>query len=157
MESSPKVLDPNYEHRVRDSFLRQPFMKSLGAVLTRVGPGVVEIELPFRPDLTQQHGFFHAGTTSSIADSAGGYAGYTVFPANSSVLTVEFKMNLLAPASGKRLRAVGQVVRSGRTLTFCDLTVFAKTDDGEKLCATGQQTLICLHDRSDRPSESPAH
>jgi uncharacterized protein (TIGR00369 family) len=151
MESSIQVLDPNYEQRVRDSFLRQPFMASLGAVLARVAPGVVEIELPFRPELTQQHGFFHGGATSSIADSAGGYAGYTVFPANSSVLTVEFKMNLVAPASGKSLRAVGQVVRSGRTLTFCDLTVFARTDDGEKLCATGQQTLICLRDRSDRP------
>jgi uncharacterized protein (TIGR00369 family) len=149
MTGSFKILDPDYEARVRDSFRRQNFMAFLGASLVRVAPGEVEVLLPHRPDLTQQHGFFHAGVTSTIADTAGGYAGYTVFPAGSSVLTVEFKMNLLAPARGEQLRAVGKVVKSGRTLTFCELSVIALAGDRETLCATGQQTLICLHDRPD--------
>jgi uncharacterized protein (TIGR00369 family) len=151
MDPSFKVLDPDYVRRVGDSFARQPFMRLLGAQLLRVEPGRVEIELPFKPELTQQHGFFHAGATSTIADNAGGYAAFTLFPVNSSVLTVEYKMNLISPGVGSRLRAVGQVIRSGRTLTFCELQVFATGESGEKLCATGQQTLICLHDRGDRP------
>ena len=143
------VSDPNFADRVRDSFARQPFMATLGVTMTRVVPGLVELELPFDRGLTQQHGFFHGGVTSSIADSAGGYAAFTLFPADSSVLTVEFKINLVAPARGDKLRAVGQVIKSGRTLTFTDLKVYACADGKEALCATGQQTLICLHGRSD--------
>ncbi len=150
MEPSFKILDPDYATRVRDSFQRQNFMKMVLATMTRIAPGHVVIELPFRADLTQQHGFFHAGVTSAIADNAGGYAAYTLFPADSSVLTVEFKINLLAPAKGEMLRAAGQVIRSGRTLTVCDFKVFAVEGDRQSLCATGQQTLICLHGRSDR-------
>jgi uncharacterized protein (TIGR00369 family) len=142
--------DPAYADRIRDSFGRQNFMTALGAILVTIEPGRVEIELPHRSDLTQQHGFFHAGVTSSIADTAGGYAGYSLFPANSSVLTVEFKMNLLAPARGEKLLAIGEVIKSGRTLTFCDLKVFAFADGHTTLCASGQQTLICLHERPDR-------
>lgn len=149
MTSLPIASDPHFAERVKGSFGRQPFMTTLGATITRIEPGLVELELPFRKDLTQQHGFFHAGVTSSIADNAGGYAGYTLFPADSSVLTVEFKINLIAPAKGDKLRAIGQVVRSGRTLTICDLRVFAHAGDDQTLCATGQQTLICLHGRSD--------
>ena len=149
MSSSFTNLDPDYEARVRDSFARQNFMSLISASLTHVAPGEVDIELRYRPDLTQQHGFFHGGVTGSIADGAGGYAGYTLFPAGSSVLTVEFKINLIAPAKGDRLRAQGRVIKSGRTLTFCDLAVFAIAGDQETLCATGQQTLICLRDRSD--------
>ena len=145
------AVDQDFEARIRDSFARQAFMRLLGAGLVRVEPGRVEIAVPFRDDLTQQHGFFHAGVTSSIADSAGGYAGYTLFPAESSVLTVEFKINLLAPGRGERLLAVGQVIRPGRTLTVCDLKVFGITGEQRTLCATGQQTLICLHGRSDGP------
>jgi uncharacterized protein (TIGR00369 family) len=151
--AAPIPTDPAYADRVRESFSRQNFMAALGAVLVAVEPGRVEIELPYRADLTQQHGFFHAGATTSIADSAGGYAGYTLFPANSSVLTVEFKMNLLAPARGEKLSAIGQVIKSGRTLTICDLKVFAVSDGQKALCASGQQTLICLH---DRPDQGPA-
>lgn len=143
------VSDPNFADRVRDSFARQPFMATLDVTMTRVVPGLVELELPFDRRLTQQHGFFHGGVTSSIADSAGGYAAFTLFPADSSVLTVEFKINLVAPARGDKLRAVGQVIKSGRTLTFTDLKVYACADGKEALCATGQQTLICLHGRSD--------
>jgi uncharacterized protein (TIGR00369 family) len=142
--------DVQFETRVRDSFARQPFMRALGASIASVEPGCVEIEVPFDVRLTQQHGFFHAGATSSVADNAGGYAGYTLFPADSSVLTVEFKINLLAPAKGEKLRAVGQVVKTGRTLTFCDLRVFVFNAGRKVLCASGQQTLICLHGRSDQ-------
>ena len=146
---STEAPDPHFAGRVKDSFARQPFMATLGATMTRVEPGLVELELPFCAELTQQHGFFHAGVTSSIADSAGGYAAFTLFPADSSVLTVEFKINLIAPAKGEKLRALGQVIRSGRTLTISDLKVYAFSDNKEILCATGQQTLICLHGRSD--------
>lgn len=146
---------PDWENRVRDSFARQPFMTLLGARLTAVSPGMVVIEADHGAHLTQQHGFFHAGVSSSLADSAGGYAGFTLFPADSSVLTVEYKMNLIRPAQGDRLRAVGQAVRSGRTITFCELRVFDRIDGAWRLCATGQQTLICLAGRLDRPPAPP--
>jgi uncharacterized protein (TIGR00369 family) len=141
--------DPAWETKVRDSFDRQGFMRYLRASLTRLEPGLVEIALPFRPELAQQHGYFHAGATSSIADTAGGYAGYSLFPANSSVLTVEFKINLIAPAKGERLRAVAEVIKPGRTLAICDLKVFAASGEREVLCATGLQTLICLNEKAD--------
>ncbi|MFB7997382.1 PaaI family thioesterase [Streptomyces sp. NPDC056002] len=118
-------------------------MAHLGARLTRIAPGVVHIVLPARPEVTQQHGYFHAGATSSIADSAGGYAAFTLFPENTEVLTVEYKINLLAPALGNHLEAVGTVLKAGRTLTVCRLEVFAVQVDGtRKLVANGQQTLI---------------
>jgi uncharacterized protein (TIGR00369 family) len=149
--SSFTAPDPHFAERVRASFGRQGVMALLGAVLGRVEPGLVVIELPFRPDLTQQHGFFHAGVTSTIADSAGGYAGFTLFPADSSVLTVEYKMNLLAPADGERLVATGRVRKPGRTLTVCDLEVAAVRGDHRTVCAVGMQTLICLAGRPDVP------
>jgi uncharacterized protein (TIGR00369 family) len=142
--------DPAWETKIRDSFGRQPFMSHLDARMTRAEPGLVEIEVAFRPELTQQHGFFHAGVTSSIADSAGGYAGYSLFPPDSSVLTVEFKINLIAPAKGDRLRALAHVIKPGRTLTVCGLNVFAIAGGHEVLCATGLQTLICLQGKADR-------
>lgn len=140
---------PDWQGRVRDSFARQPFMAHLGATLTEVEPGRVTIEAEHGEHLTQQHGYFHAGVTSALADSAGGYAGFTLFAADSSILTVEYKMNLISPAQGDRLRAAGQVVRSGRTITFCELKVWNRIDDRWSLCATGQQTLICLAGRPD--------
>ncbi|MET7664624.1 PaaI family thioesterase [Streptomyces sp. NPDC005463] len=131
------------QERVRASFDQQGPMAHLGARLTRIAPGVVHIALPARPEVTQQHGYFHAGATSSIADSAGGYAAFTLFPEDTEVLTVEYKINLLAPALGDRLEAVGTVLKAGRTLTVCQLEVFAALDDGtRKLVANGQQTLI---------------
>ncbi|WBB64382.1 PaaI family thioesterase [Streptomyces sp. WMMC500] len=118
-------------------------MSHLGARISRIAPGLVRIVLPRRPEVTQQHGYFHAGATSAIADSAGGYAAYTLFPEDAEVLTVEYKINLLAPAVGDRLEAVGTVLKSGRTLTVCGLEVFGHRDDGvRKLVANGQQTLI---------------
>jgi uncharacterized protein (TIGR00369 family) len=144
-------VDPDYRARVEASFARQRVMALIGARLVRVEPGLVEIELPYREDLTQQHGFFHAGITSTIADSAGGYAGFTLFPADSSVLTVEFKVNLVAPAAGEKLIAAGRVLRPGRSITVCELEVTAVAKGEAKSCAYGLQTLMCLHGRPDQP------
>ena len=141
--------DPDYEAKVRSSFARQKIMDLIGARLGRIEPGLVEIELSFRDDLTQQHGFFHAGVTSTIADSAGGYASFSLFPEESSVLTVEYKMNLIAPADGERLVATGRVIKPGRTLTICDLEVMAYKHGQGKLVAKGLQTMMCLQDRPD--------
>lgn len=133
--------------RIAESFARQGLMRHLGAELADVKAGLVAIRLPFRPELTQQHSYFHAGGTSSIADSAGGYAGFTLFPEGSSVLTVEFKLNLLNPGRGDWLEAVGRVVKPGRTLTVCQLDVWGIGPDRRVHVATGLQTLICVKDR----------
>ena len=143
--------DPNFEARVRASFGRQAVMHTIGAEMTRVGPGAVTIELPYRRDLTQQHGFFHAGITATIADSAAGYAAYSLFAADSSVLTVEFKINLVAPADGERLIASAQVKKPGRTLTICEFEVVALKGGRRTVCALGLETLICLLGKPDRP------
>jgi len=140
--------DPDFERRTRESFARQGAMEYLGAVLDRVEPGRVEISLAFRPELSQQHGFFHAGIITTIADSAGGYAGFTLFPKDAGVLTVEFKVNLLAAADGERAIAVGEVIRSGRTLTVCRLDAFVEKGGRRVHCATGQQTLMALVGRA---------
>ena len=123
-------------------------MAHLGAVLEKVEPGRVEISLPFRPELSQQHGFFHAGVISTIADSAGGYAAFTLFPADAGVLTVEFKMNLMAAADGERAIAVGEVVRSGRTLTVSRLDAWVEKGGRRVHCATGLATLMTLVGRA---------
>jgi uncharacterized protein (TIGR00369 family) len=140
------ALDPEIERLVRDSFGKQGLMRHLGATMLDVRRGEVRIRMPFRPELTQQHGFFHAGGTSAIADTAGGYAGLTVFPRGSAVLTVEFKINLVAPAKGDALVAVGRVLKAGRTLTVCQLEVFAEQARRLVSVAVGQQTLICLNE-----------
>jgi uncharacterized protein (TIGR00369 family) len=151
MSAAPlKAVDPDFAARVRDSFARQNAMTLIGARLTRVEPGWVEIELPYRDDLTQQHKFIHGGIATMIADSAGGYAGYSLFPATSSVLTVEFKISLVAPAAGEKLIATGKVIKPGRTLTICDLEVHAIKGQQSTLILKGLQTLICLHDRADK-------
>lgn len=126
-------LAPEIEARLKASFGRQGLMRHLGAELVEARYGRALIALPFRPELTQQHGYFHAGGTSAVADSAGGYAGFTTFPEGSSVLTVEFKINLVNPAQGERLEAVGEVVKAGRTLTICKLEVFAVTGEARTL------------------------
>jgi uncharacterized protein (TIGR00369 family) len=146
-----EVLDPHYERRVRDSFDRQGLMKHLGAELVSLEPGGVEIRVPFRSELTQQHGYFHAGVTGAIADSACGYAAYTLMPAEDSVLTVEYKMNLLAPAEGEELVARARVVRSGRTLKVCTADVFVRKGGMENHCATVLSTIMCMAGKADRP------
>ena len=140
-------IQPEVEARVRDSFARQGLMRLLGAELVEVTPGRVRIDLARRSEVSQQHGYVHAGATSAIADSAGGYAALTLMPANSEVLTVEYKLNLLAPAAGSRLEAIGTVLKFGRTLSVCRLEVYTVNDDADQpptLVAAGQQTLISI-------------
>ena len=141
--------DPGYAARVRASFDRQGAMRLIGARLTELRPGYCTIELPYRDDLTQQHGYIHAGIVSAIADSAGGYAGFTLFPPDASVLTVEYKMNLLAPAAGERLVAVGEVVKQGRTLAITRGEVYAVDGGRRSLCAIMQQTLMVMAGKLD--------
>lgn len=143
-------VDAAVRARIQASFDRQGLMRHLGARLTHIGPGRVNISLPARPEVTQQNGYFHAGATSAIADTAGGYAAFTLFPEGTSVLTVEYKINLLAPAEGERIEAEGTVLRPGRTLTVCRLEVFAVREERRKLVAAGQQTLICVEGRPDQ-------
>ena len=119
-------------------------MQHLGARLGHIGPGCVRIVLPNRLEVTQQHGYIHAGAISTIAESAGGYAAFTLFPEDTVVLTVEYKINLLAPAIGCHIEAVGTVLKSGRTLTVCQLEVFSVQGPRRSLVAAGQQTLICV-------------
>jgi uncharacterized protein (TIGR00369 family) len=137
------------DQRCKESFERQGLMKLLGAELVEAGGGRAAIEVPYREDLTQQHGYFHGGVVTSIADTACGYAAYTTMPPNSSVLTVEFKINLMNPAAGERLRAEARVHKSGRTLVVVGATV--SVIRGDKVVACGEMlgTFIALHETSD--------
>ena len=146
---SARLPDLQFEARVRDSFARQNAMRLIGASLLRVEPGRVDIELPVRDDLAQQHGHVHGGIVGMIADSAGGYAAFTLMPADASVLTVEYKLNLLAPARGKALVACGEVVKAGRTLSVTRIDVYGIDGGRETLVATMQQTLMVMHGMAD--------
>src|SRR6186997_2010845 len=137
--------NPLFATQVRNSFERQTAMSSIGAELLIVEPGKVEIALPYRSDLTQQHGYLHAGIVTTIADSACGYASFTLMPAGSEVLSVEFKVNLLRPARGVRFVARGEVIKAGRTLTVVRGDVFGFSADGQReLIATMQATMMCM-------------
>ena len=140
-----KPLNPSFAADIEGSFARQPIMNLLGARLTLVEPGVVEITLPYRADLAQQHGYLHAGVVATIADSACGYAAYSLMPAGSEVLSVEFKVNLLRPAQGKTFVARAEVIKAGRTLTVLRADVFGIAENADReLVATMQGTMICL-------------
>src|SRR5215208_838420 len=141
--------DPDYEHRVRASFARQTFMATLGARMESVAPGEVVLTLPYRADLAQQHGFLHGGAVATAVDCACGYATMSLTPAGTAVLTVELKLNLLAPAAGERFRAVGRVVRAGRTLTVCTGELWAERAGAEpSLVAIMQTTMMTMRDRA---------
>jgi uncharacterized protein (TIGR00369 family) len=144
-----QAQDPNFERRVRESFARQQLMHTFGATLTFVEPGVAEMELPYRIELTQQHGFLHAGVLASMLDSACGYAALSLMPADAAVLSVEFKVNMLAPAQGERLIARAEVKRAGRTITVC--TADAHTVEGErsKVVATMLGTMMSIRGREN--------
>jgi uncharacterized protein (TIGR00369 family) len=144
--------DPDFAARVRASFERQAFMATVGASIVSVAPGEVVLEVPHRDDLTQQHGYLHAGVIAAVADSACGYAAFTLMPAEHAVLSVEFKTNLLAPARGERFRATARVVRAGRTLTVCTAEVVGVEDGQETLVAVMQATMIGLENRPGRRS-----
>ena len=141
--------DPDFEARIRASFARQSFMTMLGAHIDRVVPGEVDIKLPIRTELSQQHGFVHAGAVASIADSACGYAASSLMPADSGVLAVEFKINLLAPAAGDYLVARGRVIRAGRTLTVCQADVVAVSEGKERTVAVMTGTIMNVQGRAD--------
>lgn len=147
--STFEPLDPDYEARVRTSFARQAFMRAIGAEILHLAPGEVDLGLRHRTDLTQQHGFFHAGVSATVADSAAGYAALSLYPKGTGVLTTEFKINLLRPAEGKRLVARGRVIKPGRTLTICRSDVYGERDGSEMHVATLLLSMICLEDLAD--------
>ncbi|HEX8177068.1 MAG TPA: PaaI family thioesterase [Pyrinomonadaceae bacterium] len=142
-----KAFEPNtprFEERVRESFARQTLMKTINAHLSRVEPGFVAIEIPFRDDLAQQHGYLHAGIVTSVADTACGYAALSLMPEDAEVLSVEFKINLLSPARGEKFIARAEVKRAGRNLTVCEAEVFAVNGDEEKLVAAMLATMMAI-------------
>ena len=136
--------DAQYAERVRASFERQAAMRTIGATLSRVEPGRVHIELPWAQALTQQHGFLHAGMVATALDSACGYAGFSLMPVDAAVLTIEFKINLLAPAKGERFRMEGLVLKPGRTITVAEGRAYAIEGEREKLIATMNCTLMAV-------------
>jgi uncharacterized protein (TIGR00369 family) len=144
-----QVKDSDCALRIAQSFSRQGVMAHLGAKLGEVSPGFCEILIDFTPQVSQQHGYFHGGIIGTIADSAGGYAGYTLMPADSSVLTVEYKLSLMSPADGQTLIARGHVIKPGNRLTFTRADIVVVKDGVEKLCATLVQTLICMVNTPD--------
>ena len=144
-----EARNPAYAQRVQESFDRQGVMALIGARVSRIAPGECEIQLPYRNDLTQQHGYFHGGIIGTIADSAGGYAAFSLMPEDASVLTVEYKMNLLAPGDGELLIARGRVLKAGRSLVVTQVDAIAIKGGQETLCATLLQTLMTMHGRKD--------
>lgn len=142
LQSEPR--DPDFKARVTRSFAAQAIMETIGAELVEVEPGRVDIELPYHASLAQQDGFIHAGVSSIIMDSACGYAAFTLMPADARVLTIEFKINLLAPAAGERFRASGRVRKSGRSVFVAEAELYA---DGERLVASMTGTLMAVYPR----------
>ncbi len=140
--------DPNYRVRVENSFARQRAMTTLKITLARLDPGEVELRLPYQEELTQQHGFMHAGILATALDSACGYAAFSLMPPQAAVLTIEFKTNLLAPAQGDFFRVVGRVVKPGRTITVCQAEAFACRENDSKLVASMTGTLMAVFDRA---------
>ena len=142
--------DPDFAARVRASFDRQKFMTTIGATLERVEAGAVSIRLPFRADLTQQHDFLHAGALASVADSACGYAALSLMPPGADVLSIEFKINMLSPATGDSVIARAEVIRAGKRVMVCRADVFSVTAAQEKLVAAMQATMMVVTDREKR-------
>lgn len=141
--------NPLYLQRVRDSFVQQGAMPTLGARIGHVAPGEADIELDWAPGLTQQHGFLHAGVVATALDSACGYAAFTLMPADAEVLSIEFKINLLAPARGTHFRMEGRVLKPGRTISVCEGRAYALSDGKEKLVASMNCTLMVVIGRTD--------
>jgi uncharacterized protein (TIGR00369 family) len=148
-----KAQDPHFAERVRASLARQQAMTLIGASMAVVEAGYTEIHLPHNPEITQQHGYIHGGVVGMIADSAAGYAASTLTAAEVGVLTVEYKLNLLAPAEGQLLIAEGSVVRYGRTLIVTRADVFAVSHGRKTLCALMQQTIITAHGKKEHAAK----
>jgi len=138
------TLAPDIEQRVRASFARQGLINTLNGKIAFMGPGELHLEAPFDERFTQQDGFLHAGIVTTLMDSACGYAAYTLMPAGSRVLSVEFKVNFLNPARGERFRAEGRVAKSGKTISVCEGKLFALQEGQGKLVAMMQATMICI-------------
>ena len=149
MPTDFQPADPGYAERVRASFGRQSAMATIGATLARVAPGEVEIHLPWAAHLTQQHGFLHGGIVGAALDSACGYASFSLMAADVGVLTIEYKLNFLAPAKGQRFCMVGTVVKPGRTVTVVEGRAWAVDEGREKLMATMSATLMTIAGRDD--------
>ena len=148
--TGPDFATPDLADRIRASFNRQSAMHLIRATLPVVEHGRTEIHLPHWDGIEQQHGFIHGGVVGMIADTAAGYAAMSVAPADASVLSVEYKMNMLAPASGDKLIARGEVIKSGHSLIVTRAEVFAVTDGAEKMCALMQQTIMVMHGKAER-------
>ena len=146
MSSQFEPKDAGYKEKVIESFERQEVMKTLNASVQTVRPGEVELKLPYQQNLTQQHGFIHAGIVSTVLDSACGYAAFSLMPEKAAVLTIEFKINLLAPAKGDWFRAVGKVKKSGKNITVTEGALFSYADGQEKLVATMVGTIMSVYD-----------
>lgn len=142
MANQFKAQNPDYDRVVRESFARQGLMTTLGARIVVLEPGYCVVEMGYSPGVSQQRGFFHGGAIGAIADTAAGYAAYSLMPAGSEILTVEFKLNLVRPAMPPLLRAEGRVLRAGNTLTVCRADVLHKDGDGMEPCALLQSTLM---------------
>ena len=140
--TSMNAPNPNFADEVAASFAQQSIMELIGASLTLIEPGIIEITLPYRQDLTQQNGYLHAGIVTTIADSACGYAAFSLMPEGSGVLSVEFKVNLLRPAKGEEFQARAEVIKAGKTLTVVRADVFAMTENERSLVATMQGTMM---------------
>jgi uncharacterized protein (TIGR00369 family) len=149
MPTDFQPADPGFEARVRASFARQSAMATIGATLVRAEPGEVEIQLPYAAHLTQQHGFLHGGIVGAALDSACGYAGSTLMPADVGVLSIEYKINFVAPAKGQTFRMVGTVVKPGRTITVVEGRAYAVDEGRQKLVATMSTTLMAVSGRDD--------
>ena len=147
--STFKVQDPDYDARVRRNFASQQAMATLGVSLTRVEPGTLELQMPYDAKFSQQNGFLHAGAVSAVLDTACGLASYTLMPADADILTVEFKINLLAPAKGQVFRFVGHVVKPGRTLVIAEGRAFANDEGREKLIAMMSATMMTMLRRGE--------
>jgi uncharacterized protein (TIGR00369 family) len=151
------VRDRRYIERIQETFGRQGFLRHCGVRLEEVGPGRCIVAADFSEDVAQQHGYFHGGFVGGLADAAGAIAAATLMEATQSLLTVEYKINLLAPAQGPILRAVGEVVRSGRTLSVSQVNLFSVDDTGKaQLCALATVTVITLTSRGDGRQPAPA-
>jgi len=144
-----RISDPHFAERVRASFALQHAMSLIRATLPLIEHGRAEIHLPHWSGVEQQHGFVHGGVVGMIADSAGGYAAFTLMPADASVLTVEYKINMLAPAAGDLLIATGEVLKPGRSLSIVRADVFAVQGDRRTRVAAMQQTLMVMHGVAD--------
>jgi uncharacterized protein (TIGR00369 family) len=144
MNSKFEPKYPDYVARVEKSFSDQAVMKTIGASIEAISPGKIEIEFPYQSNLTQQNGFIHAGIVSTVLDSACGYAAFSLMPQDVSVLTIEFKINLLSPATGDRFRGYGKVKKAGRSISVAEAELYAFSDQGKKLVATMVGTLMAV-------------